>query len=206
MAIGDLLWACPYCGTVAGIRKGKGKGLSRCGSCSAEFRRGRGSTLDGRRNGSAWESKHPSVWVDTLPSVEEALASEDGDAEALRHDLVVATFAGPDEVIRRGSEVLGFRETTGRKLSGELTLFRDRLRFEAPEREVHEWALACITAIQSSSRVVQIKPRTRSVVTFRYRTGSPRLWEELLQYAVRMVYRERGWGEVREFQPRIVVR
>ncbi len=43
-------------------------------------------------------------------------------------------------------------------------------------------------------------------MTFRFLTGSPRLWEALLQHAVQALYRRQGRGEIREFQPRIVVR
>jgi hypothetical protein len=43
-------------------------------------------------------------------------------------------------------------------------------------------------------------------VTFRFRTGSPRLWEELLQRALRALWRDLGRGEIREYQPRIVAR
>lgn len=59
------------------------------------------------------------------------------------------------------------------------------------------------TAIQASSSSIQIKARGEPVVSFRFPEDSPRFWEELLQEALRRFYRERGMGEIREFQPRI---
>lgn len=212
MAIGDLLWACPFCGAIGSIRK-DGGGRSACARCATTYRRAGGSVVIARRPGAEPDARPAAQWVRALPAVEAALQGAAADSveagvggEALREDRVEATFAGPDEAVRRAGEVLGFRETEGQTLTGALRLDASRLTFTADEGATRGWALADLTAIQSSSRVVQIKQRGAPVVTFRFLTGSPRLWEELLQWAVRALYRRLGRGEIREFQPRIVVR
>jgi hypothetical protein len=124
----------------------------------------------------------------------------------VREDRVEAAFAGPDDVIRRGAEVLGFCETRDVVLEGTLRLDPHTLTLDADDGSVRVWQLEQVTAIQPSSRVVQVKARDRPVVTFRFRTGSPRLWEELLQRALRALWRDLGRGEIREYQPRIVAR
>jgi len=200
MGIGDLLWACPYCAAVGSLAK-EGGGRARCASCDAEFRRGAGAALRARGPGGALEEHAPADWLRRLPSIDRVF----GDAPR-REDRVEARLAGPDEVVRRGEEVLGFRETDGERLEGVLRLEGDDLTLEEDGGGRRVWPLAELTAIQSASSVVQVKARNRPVATFRFHTGSPRLWEELLQHALRRVYRARGRGEIREFQPRIVTR
>lgn len=200
MAIGDLLWACPYCGAVGALAK-EGRGRAGCAACGARFRRGAGASLRARTPGGTWEEHAPAAWLRRLPSIDRAF----GDAPG-REDRVEARLAGPDEVVRRAAEVLGFRETDGERVEGVLRLEGDVLTLEEDGGARRVWPLAELTAVQSSSRVVQVKARDRPVATFRFRTGSPRLWEELLQHALRRVYRARGRGEIREFQPRIVAR
>ncbi|HUG00605.1 MAG TPA: hypothetical protein VML95_01945 [Longimicrobiales bacterium] len=205
MAIGDLLWACPFCGAVGAIQAA-GRGRSVCSACGSAYRRGRGSLLIAHRPGAEPEVRPASEWLQALPTLAAALGAGNQDGRVLREDMVEATVAGPDEAVRRGGEVLGFRETAGESLTGALRLEGATVTLEEDSGARRAWALEDLTAIQSSSRVVQIKPRGRPVVTFRFRTGSPRLWEELLQLAMRRLYRTLGRGEIREFQPRIVVR
>ena len=200
MAIGDLLWACPYCAAVGSLAREGGE-RARCAACGAEFRRGVGAALRARGLGGAWEEHVPADWLRRLPSIDRAF----GDAPR-REDRVEARLAGPDEVVRRREEVLGFRETDGEPVEGLLRLEGDALTLEEDGGGRRAWPLGALTAIQSASRVVQVKARDRPVATFRFHTGSPRLWEELLQHALRRVYRAQGRGEIREFQPRIVTR
>ncbi|MEN8374458.1 MAG: hypothetical protein ABFS34_03330 [Gemmatimonadota bacterium] len=202
MAIGDLLWACPYCATVGAVAR-EGKGASACSRCGARFRRGARAEIVGEAPDGTPESGSAVDWLGRLPDIGEA-TTQAGPESAIRADAVEATIAGPDEAVRRAGEVLGFRETQGETLRGTLRLYPGELRLDCDPEGERSWACEVITGIQSSSRLVQIKPRGSPVVTFRFLTGSPRLWEELLQLALRRLYAERGWGEIREFQPRIV--
>ena len=195
MAIGDLLWACPFCATVAAVQR-EGRGAASCAACGARFRRGAGAALLGMPPHGEWERRSAADWLRALPAV----------PDPVREDRVEATIAGPDEVVRRGGEVLGFRETPDVVLEGTLRLDAGELTLLADDGSRRVWALEKVTAIQPSSRVVQVKARGRPVATFRFKTGSPRLWEELLQAALRDLWRERGRGEIREYQPRIVAR
>jgi hypothetical protein len=195
MAIGDLLWACPFCGTVAGLER-EGRGAASCTACGARFRRGEGAELLGMPPRGEWQRRSPADWLRALPEL----------PDAIREDRVEAQIAGPDEAVRRGGEVLGFRETPDVELAGVLRLDATRLTLLADDGSRRVWPLEEVTAIQPSSRVVQVKARGRPVATFRFKTGSPRLWEEILQASLRALWRRRGWGEIREYQPRIVAR
>ncbi|HSM36639.1 MAG TPA: hypothetical protein VK837_09610 [Longimicrobiales bacterium] len=195
MAIGDLLWACPFCATVAAVER-EGRGAASCAACGARFRRGTGAALLGMPPGGEWQRRSAAEWLRALPAV----------PDPIREDRVEAAIAGADEVVRRGREVLGFRETPDILLEGVLRLDASELTLVADDGTRRVWPLEEVTAIQPSSRVVQVKARGRPVATFRFKTGSPRLWEEILQAALRELWRERGWGEIREYQPRIVAR
>jgi len=112
----------------------------------------------------------------------------------------VATGAIP---LKRSGEYLGAIERMGERQSGTLTLTTRSLEFSGDTGTI-TWLLDELTAVQPSSSSLQIKARGRPVVSVRFPSDSPRLWEILLTNGLRELYRSSGRGEILEFQPRIV--
>lgn len=111
-----------------------------------------------------------------------------------------------DKPIRVGRELVGYMERFGQPVSGTLSLGTNAVLFTNDAGEREEWPLDAITSVQPSSRTVQLKLRNQPIISLRFPGGSPRVWEELIVAALRAHYRRTGQGEIREFQPRIVVR
>jgi len=218
MALGDLLWACPDCGHA---RAWEGDaGTRRCGACGRSYRRGAGGDIVVRDASGREATQAAAALVDRLPPVDPA--SEGQGEPRARVRCAPAVGFSP---VRQDGRVLGFFERRGEWAAGELTLQAEALRFtpdgvgagrdagedaagaahgaEPPGGHL-EWPLEHITAVQSSSRTLQIKPRGAPVVSFRFEDASCRHWEQLIAAALQALYHRRGWGRIREYQPRIV--
>ncbi len=204
MAIRDLLWACPLCGTVGGLHA-DGK-LERCTACGTVFRRGPRSTIVATGPDGQADAHRATEWAARLPAEPPPLTEAGGAGERVRRrDRVLARFALGDEPIRRGGTFLGFMERLGPPRAGELTLTDDALalRLDGEERR---WPLASVAALQASSATIQVRPRGAPIVSFAFPESSVRLWEESIAAALRRKWRSMGRGEILEFQPRIVAR
>lgn len=104
-------------------------------------------------------------------------------------------------------------EVFGEKTRGILTLLADGLIVgvdgvqEGQEEDREDWwGLETLTAVQTSSKSLQLKRRDAPLVSFRFLDDSLFLWEQLLRAALRDFYARTGRGEILEFQPRIVAR
>ena len=120
--------------------------------------------------------------------------------------------ADADAPIRAYGQYMGRYEHFGAPAEGIIQLRDERVRF-TPDPKVQngkwsgfDWSLFDLTAIQLSSSTIQLKASREPVVTIRFTTSSPKLWEERLQLAVRDAYHRAGKGDIVEFQPRIVTR
>jgi len=211
MAIRDLLWACPLCGSVGGLARSRGGDA--CRTCGASFRRVSGSAIQARLPDGRVQTRPSAEWAAALPP-EPSPAGEGGRDPAgraggdrlWRRDRVLARFALGDEPIRLGGEFLGTMERLGPKRPGELALTGAALELRLDDGEVHRWPLEELSALQASSGTVQIRPRGRPIVSFAFPDSSARLWEESIAAALRVRWRGLGRGEIVEFQPRIVGR
>ena len=197
MALRDLLWACPLCGTEGAVADG-GSGEA-CRHCGAGFRRAAAAEIEARRPDGRRERAPGPRWVERLPPL-----TVFPEATRRRECAVTARFSQGDAPVRRHGRLLGFREVLGPPEAGTLVLEPGRLTFRGDDGAHRVWPFDALTAIQPSSSSVQVKARGEGVVSFRFPAASARFWEELLQGALRLWYRERGLGEIREFQPRIV--
>ncbi|HUH13003.1 MAG TPA: hypothetical protein VMK65_07820 [Longimicrobiales bacterium] len=198
MALRDLLWACPLCGTEEAIEPA-GRAEA-CRHCGARYRRGPGATIEARRPDGGSERAPGPAWLERLPAI-----TVFPPPAQRRETPVRARFGAGERPVRRGGRLLGFHEVLGEAVDGTLILEPGRLTFRSAGGERHAWPFDALTAIQPSSSTVQVKARGEAVVSFRFPATSARFWEELLQEALRLWYRERCRGEIREFQPRIVV-
>lgn len=206
MAIRDLLWACPLCGTEGGLRPAGKREV--CRGCGATFRRGRGASIVAEGSDGTRHVRSGAEWADRLPRIEEyveRLEPQGPDGALLRSRARARTATG-ESVIRFGSIYMNRIERFGPPKEGVLELHGDRVRFTPDAGEAEEWTFDEITAVQPSSSTLQIKARRRPVVSFRFPEDSARFWEEVLCTALRRHYRAAGRGEIIEFQPRIATR
>ena len=214
MAIRDLLWACPLCGTVGGIvRADKGE---RCRACAAVFRRVEGARIEVRRADGRTETRSATEWSALLPAEPPTTTAAAGAREVdpgegqgrapARRDRVLARFAMGGVAIRHAGRFIGTMERFGPERPGELVLGEESIGLRLDEGERHDWRLDDIAALQASSRTVQLRPRGQDIVSYAFPESSARLWEESIAAALRRRWRESGRGEIVEFQPRIVTR
>ncbi len=199
MAIHDLLWACPACGTEGGLRPWRGG--ETCTACGRRYRQLGGGRIVAEGAGEPEVTREAGEWAARLPEVRGVPAGEAMEA------AVQLRRAVGDQVVKVAGEYLGRVERFGPPVPGTLRLTADALGF-MPESGGEElaWGLEELTAVQLSSGSLQLKFRRKPLASFRFRDSSPRLWEARLGATLRALYARRGWGEVREMQPRIAVR
>jgi hypothetical protein len=206
MAIRDVLWACPLCGTAGGIRplaRGSLGGRRRrgegCTACSAEFARGVGATIVAYQ-GTFTDVRQPGEWLKILGPLELPAPAADG------------TLLGPEPVrvretvgvrpLRFGTELLGWVEDFGPTAEGTLTLREDGLHFAAADAAAsRHWQTGQITAVQPASTAIQIG-LGGAMAAVRFIDGPVRLWTRGLTELLRRHYRLEGC-DVLEFQPRV---
>lgn len=207
MPLTDLLWACPFCGDASGWRRVRA--AARCGRCRITFRRGAGTELvaegpKGREVASA------AAWVRRLPEIRPPRRK--GPDSVVQAGALLRRVRSM-EPVRYADRFLGSFERFGPGTDGLFELSSDTLRFTpdggAGEKGGDErqeslvWPLEAVTSVQASSRTLQFKPKGENVVSLALRDASCHYWHELLMATLRAFYRERGWGDIIEFQPRI---
>lgn len=198
MAISDLLWACPGCGLDRGLQRA-GKGAHACTGCGLVLERGPSATIRGTWADGRVESLEARDWVERLPELETLFGRE-----FLREARVTARAVARNENLYGQEGFLNRIERFGEETPGKLELRPKELRLEPEQGPLREWPLETLTAVQASSRALQIKVRDEPLVSFQFLDDSVHLWEALLQETLRRLYRETGRGEILEFQPRIV--
>ncbi|HEX9107947.1 MAG TPA: hypothetical protein VF832_11980 [Longimicrobiales bacterium] len=221
MAIRDLLWACPLCGAVDGIKPAKD--TERCTHCDTVFLRAGGSMIQAVGADGVTTTRPAGEWADMLPpeppgpaagregpagreGVPSPAAADERASPVWRSDRVFARFAVGEEAIRHHSVYLGMMERLAKPKEGTLTLTSDALRLKLDNGEVRVWPLEDVAALQASGRTVQVRPRRQPIVSFSFPDTSARLWDESIAAALKQCWRRLGRGEIIEFQPRIVAR
>lgn len=197
MAIRDLFWACPDCGTRRAWRPVRGGDL--CGACGTRFRRGRGAHILARRRSGEHVTRSATAWVDRLPPILEPAAPLDGGPTRARLRIALAN----DRPVRRGGELLGWVERFGPWRVGTLALRDASLDFLAADGDRLTARVEQFTAIQPASRSLQIGLRGHRTWSVRLQDDSLIWWDALLQEAVRRHWARSGRGEVACFQPTI---
>lgn len=194
MAVRDLLWGCPLCRTPGGIRPDGRR--ERCRSCGAEFRRGRGSTIIARMDGSS-RVRSAGDWLSTLGPVEAPQA--DADGLILGPERVSVKQSRQQNPLRYSGELLGWVEVYDKTQKGTMALRIDGLHFR-PEggAEVH-WEPGDLTGLQPASSSLQLGLH-RHMASVKFLEGSVRLWTRALSDLLREHYRRSG-RDVVELQP-----
>jgi len=194
-----------------------------CPSCGTRYHRGSpgGRIRILESSGATWEV--PSYRLaDAITALGGPLTRARTSDGGLSHRAgVELRKSQKEDPVRHRGELQGFAETLGPPQTGFLVLQDDVLAFLPPDmtgkkggakggeaedgNPLETWDLMDIRAVQTSSSSLQISPKEGGVVQFRFQDDSPRRWEALLHLALRRIYRSRGLGEIREFQPRIRV-
>ena len=208
MAIADLLWACPACGTDRGISPDDGV----CMACGTRFDRGRKATIRATRPDGTTEVGSAAEWLRRLPDPSSLL-----EHEPIRTAHVLIRSATGERRVFGESGYLNRAEIFGKGAPGRLRLEIDRLmvtREPAASGQAGNgaaygeevWPLEQLTAVQASSSSLQLKRRDHPLEAFRFLDDAVYLWEQLLRAALRDFYRRTGRGDIVEFQPRVAVR
>lgn len=207
MAIRDLLWACPECRRIAGIRTGTDG--ERCTGCGTRFRRVRAAVIEAARPDGSREALPAATWAARLAGIDLDAVAKGAGAPGSDFELrerARARFAVAETPVRHRGRYLNRIERFGPDQVGTLELADGVLVFHRDAGSDVAWPFDRITAIQPSSSTLQIKGKGMPLASFRFPDGSARLWEVLLCAALRRHYRKAGRGEIVEFQPRIVTR
>jgi len=204
MPLTYLLYRCPRCGhdPLSGE-----KDRAWCPECGAVFERGgEGGRLRVTQASGEVSKVAGGDLAKEIANLGGPLPAATDESGILRYAADVdVRYSGHERPVWFRGELVGFAEKLGDAERGTLSLEEDTLRFRAPET-VREWPLMELRAVQTSSSSLQMSPVGGGLVEFKFLTDSPKRWEDLLRAALKSLYRERGAGEIVEFQPRIVVR
>lgn len=201
MALPDLLWACPACGTDRGLQP-VGSAFV-CAACRTCFRRDRAARIRATRPDGERIVLEASEWVDRLPDVETLVEGGEGPIRTAR---VLARLMTKTDVVREGKTYLNRIEVLGDPEPAAVALSHDSLSLRRDGRPPTDWPLDRLAAVQASSSTLQVKVRGEPLLSLRFLDDSIFLWELLLQTVLRRFYERTGRGAIAEFQPRIVVR
>ncbi len=227
MAIRDLLWACPLCRTVDGIRA-TGR-TSTCAGCGATFRRTTGARIEATPPGGAPVDRPSPAWADLIgePTLEDIEAAGLAAGDALLRTAARVQVARRWRPVRTRGRFLGRVEELEAPRAGVLTLRRSGLTLEAArdagagaegpaagadgaadagagaEGPAETWPPDDIGALVASSSSLQIRHRDGRLFSLRFPDASLRLWDAGIREVLRAHWRAAGKGEIREFQPRI---
>lgn len=201
MAIADLLWACPSCGEDRGITRDR---AALCRRCGVRYDRVQGARIRARPPDGEEVIRSAAEWLRLLPEIPSLL---EASSPMVRRASVMARFATGHEVVRDGDEYLNRIEVYGDERAGSLELSLGGVVYRPDDGSPETtWHFDDLTAVQASSRTLQLKGRGRPLASFAFQDDSSFLWEHLLEAAVSRYYRLEGLGEVVELQPRICVR
>lgn len=202
MAIPDLLWACPACGQDRGLVP-EGRAY-RCSRCATAFRRGRGATIRADAPDGSRTVLRPVEWLARLPDPRSLLRDRAGEGDVIRSSRASGRRVTGFDPIYGEHGYLNRIEIWGDPVPGRLELRPDRLVWTPDTGRPEQWPLGSLTAVQTSSRAVQLNRAGGPLVELRFHDDSVFLWERLLHAALQDLYVRTNRGRIVEFQPRIV--
>ncbi len=222
MPIQHLLYRCPRCGhdPMTAISR-----RARCDSCGTIFEQGRAGAIIVRSADGNVEEASVDALIDAIDRfgsedsvgdpvggdpvgedpVGEAPVGEAPVGEAFHEAHVTVGCGNRHEAVWWKNRVLGFFERITDRRDGVLRLDGSGVTLTSPGRQPLVWNLESISAIQISSKAIQLNIRDTGLQQMEFRSDSPKRWDDLLKAALSRFYGARGL-EVVEFQPRVVTR
>lgn len=232
MALSDLLYRCPLCGTDP-ITGGPGADEVKCTDCGARFSwEGTGSRVRVVLSDSDTVTE-PAVRVltDRIAAMGGALsrAETPGGGLACRA-RIRCRWVTREAAVRYRRSLVGFRELLGRAgTEAILTLDTEKLTVydashatdldlpgnlgtdlttpetvETPGRApLDSWLLSDINALQAMTSALQLSLVDDRVVLLAFEEDSARRWDDLVRAALQRRWAALGRGVIVEFQPRI---
>jgi hypothetical protein len=203
MSIPSLLWACPACGTDRGLEASRGGAM--CRACGTRFRRDRGASLRAVHVDGRTETRSAADWLDLLPEPRTVIR-EAGQGQPVRSSRVLISEVTGEVAVRADGAYLNRIERWGEPWPGRLEMWHDRLVVARDAGLRSAWPLDTLTAVQTSSKDLQLNRQDGPLTSFRFTDDSSYFWERLLHALLRDFYGRTGRGEIAEFQPRIATR
>ncbi len=176
-----------------------------CSRCKAVFRRGAGAALEVHLPGQPAELRGVMDVVDTIGEWDEREPTERKDGRLDYAADVAFRRSTGQGIIRQKGGVFGFYEELEPEADGRLSIHEDGLTLFVGTEAAFEWPWERLTAVQTSSKTLQINTSGDRLFSFRFLNDSPRRWELMLHKALHTHYAALGL-EIREFQPRIATR
>jgi hypothetical protein len=202
MPLHHLVYRCPLCGqdptevTENDVT---------CNRCKAVFRRGAGAAIEVRVPGQPVQLRDAVEVVDTIAEWDERepTARKNGKLDYAAN--VAFRRSTGQGIIHQKGGVFGFYEKLEPEVEGRLSLQESGLTLFVGAEAAFEWPWERLSAVQTSSKTLQINTSGDRLFSFRFLDDSPRRWERLLHEALEAHYAAKG-QKIREFQPRIATR
>tara|TARA_Y100000590_G_C15710459_1_gene1010061 strand:+ start:589 stop:1194 length:606 start_codon:yes stop_codon:yes gene_type:complete len=175
-----------------------------CESCYTSFEQGNSSVVIANFP----DGKIEEYSVNTLMSTIEKLGGISRDifnhnGEKPYEAHVKVSRGNNHKSVRWKGRVIGFFEHITEHQVAILKLKKDYLTLAWGEQNSLVWPLENLTAIQISSKAIQINIRGKGLYQIEFVSDSPRRWEDLLQCTLYRFYKNQG-QRVIAFQPRII--
>jgi len=217
VALRHVLYRCPLCGHDPTVGE---RDRAACTSCGSSFRRGaRGVWV---RGPAGEENVSVIDLVDGIRAWGGAMSAATG-TDGTVHYSARARYHGwlVESPLSASGRTLGYVDQRAPGVRGVLEVDDQALAFRpaqgtgaAPEARPGgeprhggtRWPLAEISALQVSTRSLQVGVRRLGTAEITLPEGSTFRWEELLQELLRRTWRRLDRGEITEFQPRVTGR
>ena len=201
MPIEHLLYRCPRCGHDPTMATPRG---AWCESCETSFEQGSRSVVITH----SADGKIEEYSVNTLMETIEKLGGPsrdifDHNGEEPYEARVTVSRGNNHKSVRWKGRVIGFFEHITERRFATLKLKKDDLILAWDGQNSLVWPLENLTAIQVSSKAIQINIKGEGLYQIEFISDSPRRWEDLLQYTLYRFYKTQG-QKIIEFQPRII--
>ena len=201
MAIEHLLYRCPKCGHDPTMATQTG---AWCKSCETSFEQGEGSVVITHSVDGKIEEYSVSTLMDTIEELGGTSPEVfNCDSEKSYEARITVSRGNNHQTVRWKGRVIGFFEHITERQDAILKLKKTELTVTWDGQSRLIWPLEDLTAIQISSRAIQLNIRGEGLYQIEFISDSPRRWEDLLHYTLYRFYKIQGQNII-EFQPRII--
>ena len=201
MPIEHLLYRCPGCGHDPIMATPRG---AWCESCDTSFEQGNSSVVIANSPDGKIKKYSVKTLMDTIEKLDGTSPDIfDHNCEKTYDAHVTVSRGKNHKSVRWRGRLIGFFEHITERQAAILKLKKDDLILARGEQNSLVWPLENLTAIQISSKAIQVNIRGEGLYQIEFISDSPRRWEDLLQHTLYRFYKTRG-QRIIAFQPRII--